>query len=80
MSEAHISKHSIQAAHRAAVAANLKRIADAVANAPDFDRARVDAARQALARGVYEINVERIAENLIRYDAPRHDLGCHRRR
>lgn len=79
MSEAHINKHSIQAAHRAAVAANLKRIADAVADAPDFDRARVDAARQALARGVYEINVERIAENLIRYGAPHRVTGCRRR-
>lgn len=79
MSEAHINKHSIQAAHRAAVAANLKRIAAAVADAPDFDRARVDAARRALARGVYEIDVERIAENLIRYGVPRRDIGNHRR-
>ncbi len=79
MSEAHINKYSIQAGHRAAVAANLKRIADAVADAPDFDRARVDDARRALARGVYEINVERIAENVIRYSAPRGDPRYHRR-
>lgn len=77
--EAHINKHAIQAAHRAAVAANLKLIADAVSDAPDFDTARVNAARQALARGTYEIDVERIAENLIRYDASQRDAGRHRR-
>lgn len=77
--EAHINKHSIQVVHRAVVASNLARIADAVCDAPDFDRAGVDAARDALARGDYEINAERIAEGLLQFDAPLDDRGRPRR-
>lgn len=70
MREAHIKKHAIHVADRATVASNLKRIADAVSHAPDIDTSKVEAAKDALARGTYEINAERIADKLLQIDAP----------
>lgn len=66
--EARINKVSNHIAVPAVVASNLKRIAEAVSEAPDIDTGRVRAARDALARGVYEVNTERIAEKLIEID------------
>lgn len=59
---------SLRDYEREAVAANLQRIAAAVGDAPDVDAERIEATRDALSRGVYEVNPERIAEKLIRFD------------
>lgn len=67
--------HSIFVADRAAVALNLQRIADAVSEAPDFDTRKVKSAREALDRGVYEVNIERIAEKLIQFGTTLRDSG-----
>lgn len=66
--EARINKVSNDIVVPAVVASNLERIAEAVAEAPDIDTDRVQAAKDALARGVYEINPERIAEKLMQID------------
>lgn len=76
--EAHINKNSNHIVVPAVVASNLKRIADAVSAAPDIDGGRVRAARDALARGEYEINTERIAEKLIEIDTVSRHNGSFR--
>jgi len=53
---------------RASVASRLKQIAERVPHAPDIDTGEVAAVRQAVDRGTYRINPERIAEGLIRMD------------
>jgi len=63
-----IKKPLSHLADPAAVAANLERIADAAPAAPDFDPRRVEAVKDALARGVYEIDAGRIADTLIQLD------------
>lgn len=64
-------------AHRAAVASNFHRIADAVAAAPDVDTAKVEAIKEALACGEYEIDPDRIARKMLGLDKA---LGRDRRR
>lgn len=59
----------VYTADRAAVASNLDRIVDAISEAPDVDRGKVDAAKDALSRGVYEVNPDRIARKLLNLDA-----------
>lgn len=75
MREARIKHHVIPVADPATLASNLNRIADAVADAPDFDTEGVAEVREALARGAYEINVERIADKLIEIDEARRAIG-----
>lgn len=55
-------------ARRAAVASNFHRIADAVAAAPDVDTRKVEAVREALACGEYEIDPDRIARKILGLD------------
>lgn len=46
-------------------ARQLQRLSEAVANAPDTDAARVDALRQAVARGEYQADSARIASRMV---------------
>lgn len=61
------------------MASNLKRIADAVSDAPDCDARRVRSAREALARGEYEVDAKRIAEKLLQIDSVARDSARFRR-
>ncbi len=46
----------------------MQRVENMLANVPPTDRARVDAVRQALANGDYEIDPERIAARVVRLE------------
>ena len=46
----------------------LKELDDAVAASPATDQQRIDAIRQALAEGRYDVNAARIAESLLSLD------------
>lgn len=61
------------------MASNFERIAEAVSDAPDLDTGRVEAARNALARGEYKVSAERIAEKLIQIHAVARAGGGFRR-
>lgn len=49
-------------------AQNLNRLQAKISNMPDVDLARVAAIKQAIADGRFEINAERIAENMLNQD------------
>jgi negative regulator of flagellin synthesis FlgM len=44
---------------------NLSKVAERIKDAPDFDRAKVEAIKTALREGNYPINPRRIAENFV---------------
>jgi negative regulator of flagellin synthesis FlgM len=44
---------------------NLSKISQRIKDAPDFDRAKVEAIKTALREGSYPINPSRIAENFV---------------
>lgn len=46
----------------------LERLEKSLATLPDIDASRVDAVKNAIANGDYEIDAERIADTLIRMD------------
>jgi negative regulator of flagellin synthesis FlgM len=46
----------------------MQRVENMLANVPPTDRARVDAVRQALANGAYEIDPERVAARIVRLE------------
>lgn len=46
-------------------AQQLKRLAEAVAAAPDVDQVRVAALKDAIARGEYRVDAERVADRMI---------------
>jgi len=46
----------------------MQRVENMLASVPPTDRARVDAVRQALANGAYEIDPERIAARIVRLE------------
>lgn len=46
-------------------AQNLNRLQASISNMPDVDMERVAAIKQAIAEGKFEINAERIAENML---------------
>jgi len=46
----------------------MQRVENMLANVPPTDRARVDAVRQALANGAYEIDPQRIAARIVRLE------------
>jgi len=50
------------------VARLMQRVENMLANVPPTDRARVDAVRQALANGAYEVNPQRIAARVVRLE------------
>jgi len=49
-------------------AANLKQVEARIASLPDVDRARVDAVRQRVESGAYEINAGRLADRLLAFE------------
>lgn len=49
-------------------AQNLNRLQAKISNMPDVDMNRVAAIKQAIAEGKFEINAERIAENMLNQD------------
>lgn len=49
-------------------ARQLQKLADAIANVPVTDEARVAAIKEAVAQNVYKINAERIADKLLQSD------------
>lgn len=49
-------------------AQNLQRLEQSLATTPAVDHNRVDSIRQALANGQYEINSQRIADQLLQSD------------
>jgi negative regulator of flagellin synthesis FlgM len=49
-------------------ATNLKQVEAWIAELPDVDRARVDAVRQRVESGAYEINPERLANRLLAFE------------
>jgi len=44
---------------------SLNRLEENLANTPDVDTARVDSIKQAIAEGRFEVDAERIAENIL---------------
>jgi len=44
---------------------SLNRLEENLANTPDVDSARVDSIKQAIAEGRFEVDAERIAENIL---------------
>ena len=46
----------------------MQRVENMLANVPPTDRARVDAVRQALANGDYEVDPQRIAARIVRLE------------
>lgn len=68
VNEAPTRKGHLYPADQALVASSLDQIAYAVRKAPDIDLRKVNAARDALANGTYEVNPERIARKLLRMD------------
>jgi negative regulator of flagellin synthesis FlgM len=49
-------------------ATNLKQIEARIAGLPDVDRARVDAVRQRIESGAYEVNAGRLADRLLAFE------------
>ncbi len=49
--------------------ARLQQVAEAAANAPDVDVKRVQAVKQAIDSGTFEINANNIAEKMIAFDS-----------
>lgn len=49
-------------------ATNLKQIEARIANQPDVDRARVDAVRQRVESGAYQMNAGRLADRLLAFE------------
>ena len=49
-------------------AQRLNRLQDSISNLPDVDSDRVASIKQAIAEGRFEINPERLAENLLKQD------------
>lgn len=49
-------------------AQNLGRLQSKIDSAPDINREKVDEIRRAIAEGRFEINPERIAENMLKQD------------
>jgi len=76
--EARIKDHRIQLAGTTTLASNLKGIGRSVDDPPVVDPVRVAAVRDALARGEYEINRERIAEKLVQLVAAARSRGRNR--
>ncbi len=50
------------------MATNLKQVEARIAELPDVDRARVDAVRQRVESGAYEINAGRLADRLLAFE------------
>jgi flagellar biosynthesis anti-sigma factor FlgM len=61
-----IKTNSVNIAERAAVESRLPQISDAVPDAPEVDVSKIEAVRDALSRGTYEIDPRRIADELLR--------------
>jgi negative regulator of flagellin synthesis FlgM len=49
-------------------ARQLQKLADAIANVPVADEARVAAIKEAIAQNVYQVNPEKIADKLLQSD------------
>ena len=49
-------------------AQELRAVSKELAKTPEFDSARVEALKQAISSGSYEVNAERIAEKLLATD------------
>jgi negative regulator of flagellin synthesis FlgM len=49
-------------------AVNLKQIESRIAGLPDIDRARVDAVRQRVDSGAYQVNAGRLADRLLAFE------------
>lgn len=49
-------------------ATNLKQVEARIAKLPDVDRARVDAVRQRVEAGAYEVNAGRLADRLLAFE------------
>lgn len=49
-------------------ATNLKQVEARIARQPDVDRARVDAVRQRIESGAYEVNAGRLADRLLAFE------------
>ncbi|MGQ0658606.1 MAG: flagellar biosynthesis anti-sigma factor FlgM [Chromatiales bacterium] len=49
-------------------AAELQALEKAVSEAPDFDVERVNRIRQAIAEGTYQIDGQKLAESLLRFE------------
>ena len=49
-------------------ATNLQQVEARIAKLPDVDRARVDAVRQRVESGAYEINAGRLADRLLAFE------------
>jgi len=49
-------------------ATNLKQIEARIADLPDVDRARVDAVRQRIESGAYQMNAGRLADRLLAFE------------
>lgn len=49
-------------------AQNLNRLQAKISDMPDVDMGKVNAIKKALAEGKFEINAERIAENMLKQD------------
>jgi negative regulator of flagellin synthesis FlgM len=49
-------------------AVNLKQIESRLAGLPDVDRARVDAVRQRVDSGAYQVNAGRLADRLLAFE------------
>jgi flagellar biosynthesis anti-sigma factor FlgM len=59
-------------------ATNLKQVEAWIAELPDVDRARVDAIRQRVESGAYEINAGRLADRLLAIDGKARTPGPRR--
>jgi len=49
-------------------ATNLKQVESRIANLPDVDRARVEAVRQRVESGAYQVNAGRLADRLLAFE------------
>jgi negative regulator of flagellin synthesis FlgM len=49
-------------------ATNLKQVEARIAELPDVDRARVDAVRQRVESGAYQVNAGRLADRLLAFE------------
>jgi negative regulator of flagellin synthesis FlgM len=49
-------------------ATNLKQVEARIADLPDVDRARVDAVRQRIESGAYQMNAGRLADRLLAFE------------
>lgn len=66
--EALINTYSTNTGDRESVARKLERIAECVSEASDVDAAVVASIREAVSRGQYRVEPDRIAEKLIELD------------